>query len=145
MAHRCAVLAMSAITIAALMGCDDGKPKRVPVSGQVLIDGKPLTHGSIRFIPTGHRASFGKIDEQGHFSLSCFGQNDGAVTGEHKVEVTAMEKVSPTLIRWHAPKKYQDQATSNLTERIEGPVDNLEIKLSWDGGKPFDEAFVAPH
>ena len=28
-------------------GCDDGRPKRVPVSGQVLIDGEPLRGGIV--------------------------------------------------------------------------------------------------
>jgi len=43
------------------IGCSDGRPDRVPVSGQVLIDGKPLTCGGVTFIPDGHRASHGTI------------------------------------------------------------------------------------
>ena len=124
-------------------GCGDGRPSRVPVSGQVLIDGEPLKCGTITFIPAGHRASRGKLDHDGRFTLSCFGENDGAVLGKHKVEVTAFEKVKPTLMRWHAPKKYQDQATSGLSQEITGPTDNVVINLAWSGGKPFDEVYYS--
>jgi hypothetical protein len=128
----------------ALTGCGDGHPARVPVSGRVLIDGQPLTSGTIRFIPTGHRASQGTIDSSGHFTLSCYSENDGAVLGKHNIEVGASERVKPTLIRWHAPKKYQDQATSGLSKEITGPTEDLTIELTWSGGKPFDEIFYSP-
>jgi hypothetical protein len=52
--------------------------------------------------------------------------------------------VKPTLMRWEAPKKYQDQTTSELTEEITGPTDKVIIELKWDGGKPFDEVYYAP-
>lgn len=130
--------------LAIATGCGDGHPVRVPVSGQVLIDGQPLAFGTIRFIPSGHRSSQGTLDATGHFTLSCYGQNDGAVIGKHGVEITACERVKPTLLRWHAPKKYQSQSTSNLSEEITGPIDDLTINLTWSGGEPFDEAFFAP-
>jgi hypothetical protein len=126
------------------IGCGDGRPDRVPVSGQVLIDGKPLTCGGVTFIPDGHRASSGTIDANGHFTLSCYGENDGAVPGKHKIEVMASQMVKPTLMRWHAPKKYQDRTTSELSQEITGPTDNVVINLSWEGGKPFDETYYAP-
>ena len=39
--------------VCSMAGCGDGRPTRVPVSGQVLIDGAPLTHGYVRFTPAG--------------------------------------------------------------------------------------------
>jgi hypothetical protein len=131
------------VAIFAAGGCSDGRPDRVPVSGQVLIDGKPLKCGTVRFIPTGHRASHGLIDANGRFTLSCFAESDGAVIGRHKVEVTGFEMVKPTLMRWQAPKKYQDQTTSGLTQEITGPTDSVVINLTWDGGQPFDEVYHA--
>lgn len=130
--------------LAGIAGCGDGLPVRVPVSGRVLIDGKPLAYGTIRFIPAGQRASRGTIDSSGRFALSCYTQNDGAVLGKHSVEVSAGERVKPTLMRWHAPKKYQDQATSGLSQEIAGPTEDLTIELTWAGGKPFNEVFYAP-
>lgn len=127
----------------AATGCGDGRPDRVAVSGQVLIDGKPLTCGTVKFIPTGHRSSYGEIGKDGRFTLSCYGQNDGAVVGKHNVEVNASEMVKPTSMRWQAPKKYQDQATSGLTQEITEPTNGIVINLTWDGGKPFDEFYHA--
>jgi hypothetical protein len=120
-------------------GCGDGRPKRVPVSGQILIDGKPVKAGLVRFIPADHRASQGTLDQEGRFTLSCFDKNDGAVVGEHKLEIMAYEFVNPELMRWYAPKKYQDQQTSGVTQTVTGPTDNMVINLTWDGGKVFDE------
>jgi hypothetical protein len=138
------ILFVHFLVFLALVGCGDGRPARVPVSGQVLIDGQPLTFGTIRFIPAGHRASQGAIDSSGRFTLSCYSENDGAVPGKHRIEVTACERVKPTLLRWHAPKRYQDQATSGLSQEISGPTEDLTIELTWSGGKPFDETFYTP-
>lgn len=122
-----------------LLGCGDGRPSRVPVSGQVLIDGQPLKHGVVSFVPTGARASFGKLDDQGRFTLGCFEQADGAVVGLHRVQVAADEAVGEIRTRWHAPKKYADYKTSGLEREVSVSTDSLRIELSWDGGKPFIE------
>src|SRR5262245_26676316 len=84
------------------VGCGDGRPARVPVSGKVLIDGQPLKVGYIRFVPTGTRASGGSIDAKGRFTLMCFDPADGAVPGKHQVEVLASENLSRTQTKWHA-------------------------------------------
>jgi hypothetical protein len=125
--------------IIAVIGCSDGRPARVAVSGQVLIDDKPLKYGTIQFIPTNARASQGVLDENGQFTLTCFGDEDGAVPGQHAVAVRAGEPVGPNTIRWHAPKKYIDPKTSGLTQSISGAADNLVVRLSWDGGHEFVE------
>lgn len=121
------------------IGCGDGRPGRVPVSGQVLIDGKPLTFGEVLFVPDEGRPSRGKIDSSGHFKLSCFGESDGAILGTHKVAISAVEPLSATKYRWHAPKKLADHQTSGLTQEITGPVEDLAINLSWEGGSEFVE------
>ncbi len=44
---------LSAIAAVAILlsGCGDSHPKRVPVSGRVLIDGKPVETGYIQLVP----------------------------------------------------------------------------------------------
>jgi hypothetical protein len=126
---------LSAISI----GCGDGRATRVPVSGKVLIDGQPLTKGSVRFISPNSRASGGVLDSEGRFILSCYENGDGAVMGTHRIEVTANERVSSTKMRWFAPKKYGDMNLSGLQQKITGPTDSVVINLSWEGGKPFIE------
>jgi hypothetical protein len=125
--------------VAALTGCSDGRPKRVPVSGQVLIDGKPLTQGSVRFVPEGGRPSTARLDDQGRFALRCFDGVDGAIPGKHRVSVTGNKVLSESKIQWFAPKKYADFRTSGLEFDITEPTDDLTINLTWDGGKPFVE------
>jgi hypothetical protein len=122
-----------------LAGCGDGRPRRVPVSGKVLVDGKPLKYGFVRFFPDQARVSTGDIDSEGRFVLSCYGGEDGAVVGKHKVEVYATEGIDEERIRWHAPKRYANYSTSQLEHEITGPTDEITIKLSWGGGHPFVE------
>lgn len=120
-------------------GCSDGRPSRVPVSGQVLIDGKPLAFGYVRFVPDDARPSGGDIGPDGRFTLTCFDGSDGAVLGRHRVEVNAREQLGPTTARLHAPRKYLNVDTSGLEVDISGPTDSLLIELSWEGGQPFVE------
>jgi hypothetical protein len=134
-----AVKILVLVTSLGALGCSDGRPARVPVSGQVLIDGQPLKFGSIQFIPKGARASGGQLDSNGHFVLSCFDQGDGAVLGMHQVAVKAGQYRNDAETYWHAPKKYNDAGTSGLTEEVTEPTNSLTIKLTWDGKGPFLE------
>ena len=127
------------LCIPTVVGCGDGRPQRLSVSGRVLIDGEPLTHGFVRFVPKGARPSTGKLDSEGKFTLTCYGDNDGVVPGIHRVEVDGAESISETQNRWHAPKKYARYKTSGLTQEITESTDSLTIDLTWDGGKPFVE------
>jgi len=133
------VLALLAAAVA--IGCGPRRPARVPVSGKVLIDGQPLRLGYVRFVPQGARPSGGPIRPDGRFRLNCFGGEDGAVPGSHRVSVDASETLGRDSKRWHAPKHYADFTTSGLEVEIDGPTDSLVIELSWDGGKPFVERY----
>ena len=130
------LLAIAALPL--LTGCD-GLPERVPVSGKVLIDGQPLTYGSIMVIPENARPAMGKIAPDGTFTLSCYEDNDGSVLGTHKVTVSAVEALNSSSQKWHAPKAYTEPDTSGLEVTITEPTDSLVIELSWKGGKPFIE------
>ena len=135
-----AVAIVTAVAAAStLAGCSDGRPERLAVSGQVLIDGKPLGFGYVRFVPTGARPAGGHLDEQGRFTLGCYAKDDGIIPGTHQVEVDAAESISSTQKRWHAPKKYSRYNVSGMIQEITEPTDSLVINLTWDGGKPFTE------
>ena len=127
------------LTVVALVGCSDGRPGRVSLSGQVLIDGKPLTYGSVRFVPNDARPSVAKLDAEGRFTLSCYGEKDGIIPGVHRVQVNAAEWISDNQRKWHAPPKYFRFQTSGLTQEISESTESLVINLTWDGGKPFVE------
>jgi hypothetical protein len=75
-----------------LLGC--GKSyKLAPVSGQITLDGRPLAHAEVRFVPAGGQDfpySVDETDELGHYELHLGIEPDiqGAVVGEHRVEIT---------------------------------------------------------
>ena len=125
--------------LAIASGCSDGRPTRVPISGKVSIDGKPLAGGSIMFLHPESRSSGSPIDADGRFQLTCYVPGDGAVLGKHRVKVTACESLSERSNRWLAPKKYADPNSSGLEVEVTEPKDDLEINLTWGGDKPFVE------
>ena len=127
-----------------ISGCGESGPKLVPVSGQVTIDGKPLTYGYIRFTPTKGRTSDAQISSDSTFTLRYSGERDGAVLGNHRVEVAANEVLGPLRIKWHAPKHYASIGTSQLTQEITGPTKDLKIDLTWGSQKgPFEDNYKA--
>lgn len=132
-------IVLLALAGASLAGCDDGRPTRVPISGQVLIDGKPLTLGFIRFIAEKQRPASSEIGPDGRFTLGTYGKDDGVVLGTHKVTISACEVLGPRRQRWLAPKRYARPNSTDQEVKIDGPTDDLVIELTWDGGKPFVE------
>ena len=107
------------------------------------MDGKPLTGGaggSVVLVPMGNaRPSFGKLDNEGRFVLTCDKPGDGTVRGRHQVAVAAREKVGEDSVRWLTPKKYADPGTSGIEVEIDAPTKSLRIDLTWAGGAPFVE------
>lgn len=140
MLNKLHLLAFIGLAVCSLVGCGDDRPSRVLISGQVLIDGKPVPKGYVRFIPANGRPSTGKLDAEGRFTLGCFEPGDGAIVGSHRVEVNGKEFIDDTHVRWHAPKKYAQADTSGLTQEVSAPNDSLIINVSWDGKPgPFVE------
>lgn len=124
----------SAMAGVLLAGCGDGRPRIVPTSGQVLMNGKPLTGhvGFVRVVPAGARAATGRIDPaDGRFALTTYEANDGCVEGTHPAAVIVNTTVGTRLV-WIAPERYGDDATSGLTVDIKG--DKADVKLRLEGG-----------
>jgi hypothetical protein len=129
------IRALSALLLVGfVMGCD-GRPERVPVAGVVLIDGQPLTSGNIKFVPKNGRPSAGKIDTDGHFNLTCYDGNDGALLGTHRVQISSNRIISDSKIEWYAPQNYADFRTSGIEVEVLEPMDNLKIELNWGDRK----------
>jgi hypothetical protein len=140
MRSKTLLIVVVALQCCGLSGCGDGRPARVPVSGKVLIDGQPLTVGAVRFVPEHGRPATGAIGKDGSFTLGTFEKTDGVVLGKHVVTVHASEEISNTQRRWNAPKKYQSEETSGLTQTVAGAMDSVTIEITWGGQKgPFVE------
>jgi hypothetical protein len=119
-----------------MTGCSESGPSIVPVSGTVTIEGQPLTYGHIQVLPKGWRPASSRISSDGRFKLTTTVEGDGCAVGTHAVAILAGESLTPETTKWHAPKKYSDSTTSNLTVTITGPTNDLKIDLKWEGGKP---------
>jgi hypothetical protein len=92
-AVRASALLASGLALILAGGCsDDGLAKRYAVSGQVTVKGAPVKSGSISFIPAGgqtgeNRGASGAIND-GYYSLSTLGDDDGAFPGDYLVTVS---------------------------------------------------------
>lgn len=109
------------------------RPDRVRVSGQVLIDGKPLTLGIVNFVPDAGRGSTATLDEQGCFTLTCIEASDGAVPGAHRIEVALDGAPGDMDEPWDVPNQYANFQTSGLCCQIIEPTDGLTIELASGG------------
>lgn len=78
---------IATVSLAGCSGEDNGI--LVPVTGTVTYKGAPLTKGEINFVPEqgGARGARGTIGEDGRFTLSSYGVDDGAHPGKYKVTV----------------------------------------------------------
>src|SRR5688572_4246517 len=85
--------------IAAIVGCGGGSPtgnqKPVhPVRGEVYHGGKAAAGAFVVFVPAMEPADTpdprprGHVNEDGSFTLSTYGVNDGAPAGEYLVTIT---------------------------------------------------------
>lgn len=93
--------------VAGLEGCGSGRPKTVPVTGVVTLDGKPIEGANVTFYPdTGEtagagaqqkkadgpgRPATGTTDKDGKFTLKTFEPGDGALPGKYKVAIIKKE------------------------------------------------------
>ncbi|MBR5627025.1 MAG: hypothetical protein IKW74_05320 [Thermoguttaceae bacterium] len=79
------ILVLFCVCAMALVGCNS-KPK---VTGKVTFpDGKPLTVGCVNFQSETTMAR-GDLDENGQYSLSSEGENDGVEAGTYQVFITS--------------------------------------------------------
>jgi hypothetical protein len=84
------------------IGCGGSGIEKFPVAkttGRVMCEGKPVAQAHVFFEPleTGASANVGKgafavTDESGAFTLSTYGNGDGAVVGKHRVRVDGPNK-----------------------------------------------------
>jgi hypothetical protein len=123
------------LMILTLWGCNPGV-KLVPVSGRVLLDGRPLGSGSVMLQPKVGPAARSQIGADGTFELGTYNPRDGVRPGPAAVRVTSVAavQVAPdqeqpagkSLI----PLRYADFATSGITVEVVDGMQPVEIELS---------------
>lgn len=73
-------------------GCGDGLGA-IPVKGKVFYQGQPLNGGMVLYSPVdpNGRQARGEISSSGEFTLTTLKAEDGALPGEYKVVIEALE------------------------------------------------------
>lgn len=129
--HRRGWIWAVAFVAIGIVGCgDSGRPKTIPLTGVVTIDGKePGENGTLFFTPTksadGYpaRPANGSFNAQGHYRIMSWTPDDGLVPGHYTVSVVPAD-LNKTVI----PKKYQQGKTSGL--EVDAPVDQRKIEYN---------------
>jgi hypothetical protein len=131
-------LGFLAVSIAVLTGCSsdaDKRPKRVPVTGTITYNGKPLANAAIAFVPfgAGANAATGTTNASGNFILTTFKTDDGAIPGTYGISIAAViddnrnpdgtQIYSDEDPRWKPPKssipvRYSNPKKSELTAEV---------------------------
>jgi len=127
--------------IAQTVGCGDGRPKRVQVSGKITIDGSPVKLGNIQFIrKSGGRPASAKIQPDGSYRLRTYESEDGCVPGDYLVSISSIEYINDETLRWFLPKKYSVPNTSGLERTVTEATNSMDFTLTWgDDDGPFIE------
>ena len=131
MMHRRLLIAAFLVGLGTLAGCSRGSRPLGRVTGIVTFAGKPVTNGTVVFMPaeSGPPAT-GDLGPDGRYTLKTLAPDDGAVVGKHLVMITAFEKLTPEeannikrMPKMLVPTKYSDAKTSKLTADV-APGDN---------------------
>lgn len=105
------------------------------VTGEITLNGEPLTDATVEFLPLEGRPSSGQTDEAGRYSLSYNDTVKGAVIGSHLVRITTARERSggegdqpliearPEIV----PAKYNDQ--SELSAEVKRGANTFNFQL----------------
>ncbi len=135
-----ALLAVSFTFVAlTLTGCGSSGPEMAKVTGTVTYQGKPVSKGTITFVPNvaGGRNATGELSPDGNYRLQTENPSDGALLGEYKVTIYAHDEpildyipkkpVKPKIL---APVKYEKPETSDLKATVQSGSNNFNFTLT---------------
>ena len=138
-------LRVRCVLLAALVGITGCGVKRIPTSGTITLDGKPMTMGVLQFIPDSSkgnklRLACGGAISNGRWSLATSGMEradtgGGAPVGWFKVVWTNPHEGSRAPGMTEGPKvaaKYQQEQTTPLSIELTDPppTEGYKIELT---------------
>jgi hypothetical protein len=120
---------MVLITIVGLAGCSDSLPRTIRVEGQVTYGGKPVTSGTVAFMPLETpgqiepRPATGALRADGTYQLACYRAKAGVLPGKYAVSVVAYKHFAPPQNPddkpdYAVPERYTNAQTSGLTATV---------------------------
>lgn len=126
------ILAVFILAAAVALGCSKkGGLETAPVKGKITYKGKALPSGTVMFVPAEGPAATGEINSEGSYVLTTYTSGDGAVVGNHKVTIVALQDMGDALPEHRnplpppiVPKKYLSDTTSGLTAEVKAKITN---------------------
>jgi hypothetical protein len=131
------LIAAAGLLLVASVGCEKPPFDVAPVHGKVTVDGKPLAQGRLMFTPVSKQGeleagkpAYGRIQPDGSYVLYTYGDDDGAVVGEHGVTVintddTSKDANAPRFTRVSLPRRYQ--VVAGQDNEIDIEISKLEV------------------
>ena len=124
-------LASPLVLAIGLGGCwGNDRPKTIPISGHVTIDGKaPGEVGKLFFTPTqaaegySKRPASGSFNSEGIYRVMSWAPDDGLVPGHYTVSVVPNDPAKTAI-----PERYQQSKTSGL--EVDVPMDLRKIEYN---------------
>jgi hypothetical protein len=121
------------VALALLAGCGKGDFPTAEVTGRVVCEGQPVSNVLVFFEPLERGQSavvgkqgIGRTKPDGTFTVSTYGDGDGAVVGAHRVRVGWMEgKVDPSC----PCQVNSEQDIFSELEVKKGEKNEFELKL----------------
>lgn len=145
-ARCCLQLLLSSAVLLCSQGCGKGvdRDKVYPVTGKLLVQGKPAEGARVTFFRTDESANrpgmaipSGEVDSSGVYHLQAYKPGDGAPVGDYRVAVTWLEPVpagvnAETITRQdRLGGRYSDPSKSKLTAKVEsggGEIPPFDLK-----------------
>ena len=110
------------------------RPKRVPVTGLVSSQGRPVADADVTFLnDAAQTTGTARTDSDGRFEVTTFRDRDGAVPGTQLVAIRRVDVINktpadvdvsaggvglPPEVHWVVPQKYSDPRKSGLTANV---------------------------
>jgi hypothetical protein len=134
-----------ALALLATAGCSGDPSTPHPVKGTVVFEnGRPATElagYAVSFMPAaeGLPSSYGHIEQDATFILSCKKDSDGAVAGKHRVVISAPDPLvgGGGDNRLHPPpmKAVMDPASAEQEVTVEPKSNDITLKVKRAAGR----------
>lgn len=131
--HRTTWLGAFPVAMVLLTGCGSGGPDLYKVGGKVTMDGKPLAHAEVRFLPVPKgteavRPSSAITDENGNYTLEYSTKRSGARPGDYQVFISTKRKAMPEVpaVAESVPDIY------NTKTRLQADIDKTKRTFNFD-------------
>jgi hypothetical protein len=137
LAHLVPFLAMIICLTGAIAGCQP-RTNRLPVSGDITLDGQPLDGATIRFASIdGVKSANGALVQGGRFHIA---KEKGLLPGTYHVEINAPDNNAPQILVGAGPGQ---PGIRTAPERVPAEYNikskqTIEVKTGGDNNFTFD-------